>query len=125
MKRLQRQDYDYLSASFGHACYRADLAVWWNKHRRPAEPPIPIPEPELEPSAFQQSREHFDSQVRAFPNLLERYVIALADVNTEDEQQEIMWRGLRETFRQRFPQKGQPPTAADLRARYGTRTDEP
>jgi len=122
MKRPQRQDYDYLSASFGQACYRADLAVWWKKHRRPTELSNPTPEPE--PSTFQQSREHFDSQVRAFPNLLERYVIALADVDTEDEQQEIMWRGLRETFRQRFPQKGQPPTADALRARYGTRKED-
>lgn len=54
----------------------------------------------------------FDEAARAFPGLLERYVIMLADASEDGEKIDIMRRGLRETIKARYPQH-QPAGAAE------------
>lgn len=49
--------------------------------------------------------ETFDLNCRAFPDIMEPYLVALADEISADEQSTIMQRGLRETIGRRLPLK--------------------
>jgi hypothetical protein len=60
---------------------------------------------------FEHSRQHFEAEVKKFPDLLEPYLILLGQTKSQDEQQLIMWRALRETFRRRYPPAVPPPQA--------------
>jgi hypothetical protein len=53
--------------------------------------------------AYHHNSSVFDDAVAKHPDLMERYVIMLGDADDRDEQMRVMWRGLRETFRQRHP----------------------
>lgn len=45
----------------------------------------------------------FTEAERLHPDLMERYSARLAEAESSDERRSIMWAGLRETFRRRFP----------------------
>lgn len=59
-----------------------------------------------EQEAHAHLTETFDQNVRSFPEIMEPYVVLLADVFERDEQTSIMRRALRETIRARYPLKG-------------------
>lgn len=48
----------------------------------------------------------FDLAAKHHPDLMEPYVILLADAVTSDEQDSVMRQGLRETIRKRIPLPG-------------------
>jgi hypothetical protein len=48
----------------------------------------------------------FDLAAKTHPDLMEPYVILLADAEAGDEQDSVMRRGLRETIGRRFPLPG-------------------
>jgi hypothetical protein len=47
--------------------------------------------------------ETFNHACRVFPDLLEPYVVRFDHCETLEERRELMWRGLRETIRKRYP----------------------
>jgi len=53
--------------------------------------------------SFRESLALFNDTCRTHPDLMEPYVILLESTTSEDEQQRLIWRALRETIRQRYP----------------------
>lgn len=56
-----------------------------------------------EAEAFEHLSETFDMACRNFPDVMEPYVVRMADITDRSEQKELMRAGLRETFCKRFP----------------------
>jgi hypothetical protein len=58
-----------------------------------------------EEESYWHCRSVFDHAAKMFPELMEPYVILLGELSEQNWQTEksIMWRGLRETLKQRFP----------------------
>lgn len=52
---------------------------------------------------FTHLKTTFDHAAKAHPNLLEPFVTLLGDAYGQDEQTHVMWAGLRDTIKQRFP----------------------
>ena len=50
--------------------------------------------------------EIFDLNSTWFPDLFEPYVYRMAEARDDDERRAIMWAGLRETIRRRYPAPG-------------------
>jgi hypothetical protein len=57
----------------------------------------------------------FNSSVEMWPDIMEPYVVMLADCSSPEEKVEIMRRGLRETVKERFrsPDKSRAPPHGD------------
>lgn len=51
---------------------------------------------------FARLKSIFDHECRHHPDLLERYVIAIADAESEEEQQAVMRVGLAATVKERY-----------------------
>jgi hypothetical protein len=79
----------------------------------------------VEEWTIDEQREHlaqtFDraSKAKAHADLMEPYVIALSDCGGEADRVEAMRRGLRETFKCRYPEGGA------MTARSGTSNNDP
>ena len=61
--------------------------------------------------AFAHLLDSFQRNVRQFPEIMERYVIATAETDDKNEQAAIMRRSLSETINQRFPYPSDLPSA--------------
>lgn len=52
---------------------------------------------------FAHLQQTFNQQAREHPDLMEPYITLLGQSDNQEDQRRVMWRGLRETFRQRYP----------------------
>jgi hypothetical protein len=68
----------------------------------------------------------FDSAYRQHPDLMERWVVALDGISDQGERQRIMWDGLAQTIRQRYPAPAlDAETDADAKPRRRKNEKEP